>query len=216
MINTGPDGLQRLDYVVSAAEKRGLKLTIPFVNNWKDYGGMTAYNKYFGGLNNADWFKSEASQSQYRKYISTVIERYKNSTAIFAWELANEPRCQGCDTFVITEWAMKTARYIKSLDPNHMVALGDEGFGLDGDTSYPYGKSEGVDFVKNLAIPDLDFGTFHLYPDSCTSTLLLFSSPVHLKILMAFKHRARKRSDWLQMGARSRCRMLSSEETLRF
>lgn len=41
-INTGANGLQRLDYVVSAAEKRGLKLIINFVNNWGDYGGMGA------------------------------------------------------------------------------------------------------------------------------------------------------------------------------
>lgn len=41
-INTGANGLQRLDYVVSAAEKRGIKLIINFVNNWSDYGGMPA------------------------------------------------------------------------------------------------------------------------------------------------------------------------------
>ncbi len=37
-INYGADGLQRLDYVVSAAEKYGVKLVLPFVNNWGDYG----------------------------------------------------------------------------------------------------------------------------------------------------------------------------------
>lgn len=26
---------------------------------------------------------------------------------------------------------------------------------------------EGLDFAKNLAIPTIDFGTFHLYPASC-------------------------------------------------
>ncbi|KAJ3569343.1 hypothetical protein NPX13_g6118 [Xylaria arbuscula] len=41
-INTGADGLQRLDYVVSAAEERGIKLIINFVNNWSDYGGIPA------------------------------------------------------------------------------------------------------------------------------------------------------------------------------
>jgi len=166
VINTGPDGLERLDYVVLGAEKRGLKVVIPLVNSWKDYGGMSAYMKHYGGYSNADWYRSEACQAQYQKYINIVIGRYVNNSAIFAWELANEPRCQGCDTSVITEWARKTSKFIKSIDKNHMVALGDEGMGLPGDTSYPYGYSEGVDFVKNLAIPDLDFGTFHLYPES--------------------------------------------------
>lgn len=47
-----------------------------------------------------------------------------------------------------------------------------EGFGLDtgSDGSYPYQYSEGSDFAKNLAIPTIDFGTFHLYPSSCKST----------------------------------------------
>jgi len=49
-----------------------------------------------------------------------------------------------------------------------MVTLGDEGFGMPGDTSYPYGSSEGLDWKKNLAIDTIDFGTYHLYPSSCT------------------------------------------------
>jgi len=47
-INTGPTGLQRLDYVVKSAEIYGIKLIINFVNNWGDYGGMAAYNTYYG------------------------------------------------------------------------------------------------------------------------------------------------------------------------
>ena len=42
-INTGANGLQRLDAVVRAAEKNNIKLIINFVNNWTDYGGMAVY-----------------------------------------------------------------------------------------------------------------------------------------------------------------------------
>lgn len=42
-INTGVNGLQRLDYVVKSAEAHGIKLIINFVNNWDDYGGIKAY-----------------------------------------------------------------------------------------------------------------------------------------------------------------------------
>lgn len=48
-LNFGSDGLQRLDYVVSSAEKHALKLVLNFVNNWSDYGGIAAYNAAFGG-----------------------------------------------------------------------------------------------------------------------------------------------------------------------
>lgn len=52
-----------------------------------------------------------------------------------------------------------------------MVTLGDEGWFAPpddiGDGSYAYSGAEGVDFVLNLGIKTLDYGTLHLYPDSC-------------------------------------------------
>ncbi|KAI0467225.1 glycoside hydrolase superfamily [Xylaria cf. heliscus] len=166
-INTGADGLQRLDYVVSAAEKRGIKLIINFVNNWSDYGGIPAYVTAFGG-STTTWYTNTAAQTQYRAYIKAVVSRYASSAAVFAWELANEPRCKGCATSVLTKWASDTSAYVKSLDSKHLVTLGDEGFGLatGSDGSYPFQYSEGVDFEANLKISTLDFGTFHLYPGS--------------------------------------------------
>ncbi|KAI1436872.1 glycoside hydrolase superfamily [Xylaria sp. CBS 124048] len=166
-INTGANGLQRLDYVVSAAEQRGIKLIINFVNNWSDYGGIPAYVSTFGGTA-ISWYTNTAAQTQYKAYIKAVISRYASSPAIFAWELCNEPRCNGCETSVVTTWAAEISAYIKSLDPQHMVTLGDEGFGLmtDSDGSYPFTYSEGIDFEANLGISTLDFGTFHLYPES--------------------------------------------------
>ncbi|KAJ5159080.1 Glycoside hydrolase superfamily [Penicillium coprophilum] len=163
-INTGADGLQRLDYVVSAAEKYGIKLIIPFVNNWNDYGGMNAYINAYGG-SKTEWYTSAKIQGAYQAYIKAVVSRYKNSPAIFAWELANEARCQSCDTDVIYNWVKQTAVYIKSLDSNHMVTTGEEGMGLTtgSDNSYPYTTYEGNDFAKHISIPEIDFGTFHLY-----------------------------------------------------
>lgn len=191
-INTGANGLQRLDYVVSAAEKRGIKLIVNFVNNWDDYGGMKAYTAAFGGDHNG-WYTNAAIQAQYRKYIQAVVSRYASSPGIFAWELANEPRCQGCNTDVIYNWAKSTSEYIKSLDSKHMVTLGDEGFGLPGDTSYPYQYSEGVDFVKNLKIATLDFGTYHFYPDHC-------ESPTRKASILIFIFHERALTDLLRQG----------------
>ncbi|PVF91191.1 glycoside hydrolase, partial [Serendipita vermifera] len=65
---------------------------------------------------------------------------------------------------VITSWATEMSAYIKSLDTNHLVALGDEGFLNNGGTTVPYQLLEGVDFAANLGISSLDFGTFHSYP----------------------------------------------------
>lgn len=164
-INTGANGLQRLDYIVKAAEARGIKLIINFVNNWDDYGGMKAYTNAFGGTHEG-WYTNARAQAQYRNYVRALVTRWKDSKTIFAWELGNEPRCKGCNTDVIYKWAKEASEFVKSLDSNHMVTLGDEGFGLpggDSSTNYPYSTTEGVDFVKNLGISTLDFGTFHMY-----------------------------------------------------
>ena len=169
-INTGADGLGRLDTVVKSAEKNGIKLIIPFVNYWDDYGGMKAYVAAFGGSKET-WFTNAQAQAQYKAFVKAVVSRYATSSAIFAWELANEPRCRGCSTDVVYNWATDISAYIRGLDAGHLITLGDEGFGIPGDTTYPYGYSEGIDFVKNLGIKNLDFGTIHMYPSSCELSL---------------------------------------------
>lgn len=125
MINTGTNGLQRLDYVVSSAAAHDIKLIINFTNNWSDFGGMPAYQTYYGVTAEA-WYTDATVQAQYKAYVKAVVSRYTTSTAIFAWELANEPRCHGCPTSVVTTWATTISAYIKSLDSTHMVTLGDE------------------------------------------------------------------------------------------
>nr|ADF28533.1 endo-beta-1,4-D-mannanase [Phialophora sp. CGMCC 3329] len=176
-INYGTNGIARLDSAVMAAQQAGVKLILNFLNNWDNLGGINTYCAVYG-CNATTFYTSAAAQAAYKNYIQFIVNRYKNSDAIFAWELMNEPRCQGCDTSVIYNWASQTSAYIKSLDPTHMVTLGDEGwlcastapgtvgYYLGDDGSYAYSCSEGVDFSLNMGIKTLDYGTFHLYPDS--------------------------------------------------
>lgn len=168
-INYGENGLQRLDYVVSSAERYGVKLVLPFLNNWDDFGGINTYSTAFGS-NATTFYTTPAAQAAYKSYVKAIVTRYKKSPAIFAWELGNEPRCRACDTSIITNWATEISKYIKSLDKYHLVTLGDEGWFAPanniGDGSYGYSGYEGVDWVANLRIPTLDYGVFHLYPDS--------------------------------------------------
>ncbi|CAK7237571.1 hypothetical protein SEUCBS140593_010015 [Sporothrix eucalyptigena] len=178
LINYDPDnGLPRLDYVVSTAERLGLKLVLPFVNNWSDLGGFASYAAAYGSSNASEAFNFYAShraQHVYRDYIRVLVERYRSSPAIFAWQLCNEPRCEGCDSSTVYNWAASISAYIKQLDPHHMVSLGDEGwFGpeagyreADGSSSLAYETHGGVDFWGNLNISTLDYGTFHLYPST--------------------------------------------------
>ena len=44
------------------------------------------------------------------------------------WNIVNECRCKGCPTWKIQNWIDQIAPFIKSLDSNHLVGIGHEGF----------------------------------------------------------------------------------------
>ncbi|KAI7886579.1 glycoside hydrolase, partial [Lichtheimia hyalospora FSU 10163] len=177
-------GLGRMDYVVQQAAKNNIKVIFAFTNNWQDYGGMDYYTQNMGGQYHDDFYTNKDIIGAYKAYIEHILNRenkltgkaYKDDPAIFGWELSNEPRCEGggslkkssnCNTDTITKWADDISTYIKSIDKNHLVAVGDEGFFNDASSSdWPYNGGNGIDFDALIALENIDFGTFHLYPDS--------------------------------------------------
>ncbi|KAI0821629.1 mannanase [Trametes gibbosa] len=179
-VNTGTTGLMNFDNVIAAAKANGIRLIVALTNNWSDYGGMDVYVNQIANSPNHDLFYTNTNVvAAYKSYIKTFVGRYANEPTILGWELANEPRCRGstgtssgtCTTKTITDWASDISAYIKSIDSNHLVAIGDEGFFNEpGNPSYPYQGSEGIDFNANLNISTIDFGTAHLYPGSWGQT----------------------------------------------
>ncbi|KAL3670977.1 hypothetical protein V7S43_004162 [Phytophthora oleae] len=86
-INTKDNDLGYFDKVVAAAKEAGVKLVVPLVNNWSDYGGMDVYVKQLGGKYHDDFYTDEKIKTAYKKYISTFINRYKKDDTIMSWEL---------------------------------------------------------------------------------------------------------------------------------
>jgi mannan endo-1,4-beta-mannosidase len=95
---------------------------------------MDLYNKQITGNDTYhDVFYSDARVVEsYQRYVNLIVSRYKNSKAIFSWELANEPRCNGypainsgkCTAATLSQWVKDQSAYIKSIDPQHMVCVG--------------------------------------------------------------------------------------------
>lgn len=180
--NDGATGLEHLDYVLEAARKLDLKVIVVLTNNWKDFGGMDQYLVWFGRTEHQQFYTDPAVVGAYKDWIAHVIGRknsisgvlYRDDPTIFAWELANEPRCTNsgdfdhaadCKSSMLDRWADDVSAYVKSLDRHHLVAVGDEGFFAGGDSG-GYDGSEGVDHAALLALKNVDFGTFHLYPET--------------------------------------------------
>ncbi|RLN96133.1 hypothetical protein BBJ28_00025023, partial [Nothophytophthora sp. Chile5] len=174
-VNTDDNGLGYFDLVVAAAKAAGVKLVVPLVNNWSDYGGMDVYVQQLGGTYHDDFYTDETIKAAYKSYVETFVTRYADEETIMAWELCNECRCAGsgtlaesgsCTSATINDWMTEMSAYIKTLDSNHLVASGSEGFMNTDSSVYLYSGPSGVDFDLNLAIDSIDYGTYHAYPDS--------------------------------------------------
>lgn len=189
--NDGPDGLERLDYIIQRAGQLGIKLIIPLVNNWNDFGGIDQYVRWraTSSAETREWFHDDfytdpTIRGWYQAWITHVLERvntltgvaYKDDPAIAMWELGNEPRCTGageyeasdnCTTATLTEWVTTMSAYLRSVDPNHLIAVGDEGFYcLPDGTHWTEQCGEGVDSLGFAQLPDIDVMSIHLYPEA--------------------------------------------------
>ncbi|MFC4245388.1 cellulase family glycosylhydrolase [Gryllotalpicola reticulitermitis] len=183
-----------LDYAVYKAGQLGIRLVLALTNNWGDYGGMPQYVKWFhpsladdeygdstGNTPNHDLFYTDPEiRAAYFAYVTHVITRvnrytglaYRDDPTVMTWELANEPRNRSAGTGFgnangapLRSWADAASRLVKRLAPHQLVALGDEGLGLDKSSSdYPYGGYEGNNWVSLISLPAIDYGTFHMYP----------------------------------------------------
>ncbi|GLT41082.1 hypothetical protein SLA2020_151720 [Shorea laevis] len=173
---------QGLDFVISEAKKYGIKLILSFVNNYDQFGGKKQYvnwarNQGQSISSDDDFFTNSLVKEYYKNHIKTVLTRrnsltgiaYNDDPTIMAWELMNEPRCQSDPSGrTIQAWITEMASHVKSIDGNHLLEAGLEGF---------YGQSSsrkqednpnfqiGTDFIANNQIPGIDFATVHSYPD---------------------------------------------------
>ena len=192
---SGPDVLQKapgvfnenalrgLDYVLYKAGRLGLRVILPFVNYWADYGGMDQYvawdaqygtdghtaagrNEFYTDADTRQWFKNNISKLLNR--VNTFTGRaYKNDPTIFAWELANEPRAEGDSSGAILQgWIDEMAPYVKSLDANHLLSTGEEGFYNQGSGDWLHDGCQGTDFIRNHQAAAIDFATTHVWTEN--------------------------------------------------
>ncbi|HYP97105.1 MAG TPA: cellulase family glycosylhydrolase [Polyangiaceae bacterium] len=175
IFNDGPNGLGGLDYALAKAARLGIKLVLVLTNNWHEFGGMDQYLAWYGLSAHADFYRDARVRQAYEGWLLHLASHvngitnlaYRDDPSIFGWELANEPRgTPGTRSGVLTHWADRMSSYLKSIDGNHLVAVGDEGF-LEGESEHwTYHADNGVDHRALTALPNIDYGTFHLYPDT--------------------------------------------------
>ncbi|XP_073003583.1 mannan endo-1,4-beta-mannosidase 5-like [Typha latifolia] len=170
------------DFVISEAQKYGVRLILSLVNNFKDFGGRAQYvdwarNAGAAVTNEDDFYTNPVVKGYYKNHVQSILTRvntitkmaYRDDATIMAWELINEPRCQ-CDYSgkTINGWVQEMASYTKSLDNKHMLEIGMEGFYGDSNPAkkqYNPGYQVGTDYIDSNLIKEIDFATIHAYPD---------------------------------------------------
>jgi mannan endo-1,4-beta-mannosidase len=180
--------LQGLDFLLSEMEKRHMHAVLFLNNYWEWSGGMVVYNVWSGqepvdpddstkGWGafmefSARFYANQKADSLYRDYVRRIVTRtnsvtgrpYRQDPTIMSWQLANEPRPGRPGTVAeknlpaFYQWIDRTAGYIHSLDPNHLVSTGSEGtVGTLQNAEY---------FLESHKTPNVDYLTMHLWPQN--------------------------------------------------
>jgi hypothetical protein len=145
------DAFRALDKVLEVANRLGVRVIIPLVDNWKWWGGVEQYAEYHGKPAGAFWSDPEII-SDFKKTVAYTLTRrntftgtlYKDDKAILAWETGNELDCP-------YSWTKEIAAYLKSLDTNHLIW---DGFYIGAKEIQP----------EALVDPNVDIVSSHHYP----------------------------------------------------
>ncbi|XP_020584642.1 mannan endo-1,4-beta-mannosidase 1-like [Phalaenopsis equestris] len=178
---------QGLDFVISEARRYGIWLILSLVNNYENFGGKPQYVQWARNQGESigsddEFFTNNVVKGYYKNHVKTVLTRkntltgvaYKDDPTIFAWELMNEARCPS-DTSgkTLQAWITEMSAHVKSIDSNHLLEVGLEGFyGSSSPSELPTnltGFQVGTDFISNNQISGIDFTTLHSYPDQWIS-----------------------------------------------
>lgn len=174
------DLLSGLDFLLSEMGKRNMKAVVCLGNFWMWSGGFSQYISWTdqSGIpypdieNGGPWnpfidytkgfYTNLKAMQWYFDHIAFIINRtnsitqkkYKDDPAIMAWQLSNEPR--GYDQVkAYRRWIKKSARFIKSLDKNHLVSIGSEGNASN--------LAAGLDLYKDNKNRYIDYCTTHIW-----------------------------------------------------
>lgn len=115
---------QTMDTLLAIANDVGVRVIIPFLNNWQWQGGRPQYAD-FRDKDPEEFWTDEQLISDFKKTIEYTInrtntvtgEKYKNDEAILCWETGNELTSP-------LSWTQEITKFIKEQDSNHLVMSG--------------------------------------------------------------------------------------------
>lgn len=195
--NYSESAFRALDTIIAKAAQYGIRLILTFADNWSLADSKHNYLTWSGQTTNNSFFTETGPGSAYALYtnhIGVMANRtntltgvkYSQDPTIFAWDIMNEPRCDctpaqldppptnpeclpGCADLVTT-WINNVAAYYKTVFPNTLLTVGEEGFwgAYSSQQSQNPGNGwapiTGNNFTDQHASRNVDFTAIHMWP----------------------------------------------------
>ncbi|WP_020619224.1 S-layer homology domain-containing protein [Paenibacillus daejeonensis] len=155
------EAFRSMDKLLELANEHGVRLIIPFIDNW-DWppGGITDF-AHFRGKERMDFYTDPQLIEDFKLVIEQVMNRvntytgvrYKDDPAILAWETGNE-------LMVAPAWMSEIAAFYKSVNTKQLLVSGNQ-------MELPH-------FYRNitleaLADPNIDIVKSHYYEGNYTN-----------------------------------------------
>lgn len=178
--------LAGLDYLMAELDRRDMTAVLFLNNSWEWSGGYSLYLQWSGhgkapvpATDGWDAYNqyvhqyatNDSAQALFNQHVRFILSRenrythrpYSEDPAILSWQIGNEPRAFGEDNKEpFAQWLAKASLLIKSLDHNHLVSTGSEGY---------MGCEQDWDLVERIhADSNVDYINFHLWPYNWTWT----------------------------------------------
>jgi mannan endo-1,4-beta-mannosidase len=176
-VNWNEEAFEHLDKVIAEASRTNLHVQLCLANWWRDTGGVTQYLRWAGindaaddsfpfGINNERailFYTNPEARRLYREHLEKLALRrntvtgivYRDDPTIFGWELMNEAQVITGRWQERRNWIAEMSAYLKSLDPNHMIAPGDWGYRT---------TAERREWLADHSISTIDYCDVHNYP----------------------------------------------------
>jgi mannan endo-1,4-beta-mannosidase len=171
------DEFVHLDNVIAEAARNNLRVQLCLTNWWRDTGGITQYLYWAGIKDAADdtqpfginmeramlFYTNDVTRRLYREHVEKIVTRrntvtgiaYRDDPTIMGYELMNEAQAPTGRWAERRAWVAEMSAYIKSLDPDHLIAPGTWGYR----TSW-----ERREWLEEHRIATIDYCDVHNYP----------------------------------------------------
>lgn len=173
-----------LDFAMAEIARRGMTAVLVLSNFWEWSGGLQTLlwrsrGRYMDmgdpahpwpafADSTAEFYADAGARALYAEHLERLLARtntitgtpYARDPAVFAWQLANEPRPGGSDAAIARnapayyDWIDTSAARLRALAPDHLVSLGQEGTHA----------ANGQEPVVLRAHANIDYLTAHIWP----------------------------------------------------